>query len=200
MVSVTIYVEGGGDSKVLRSRCREGFSKLIKRMGFDERMPKVVACGGRKKAYDMFDTAMTSASNDEFPMLLVDSEDPVTLSPWEHLKLRDKWDRPFDAKDEQAQMMATCMETWIMADHEALRNYFGSHLRENALILLGGLECRSRHELLEALKSSTNDCGRNKGYEKGERSFQILAKLNTKLLEDNLLYFKRFKHTLERHT
>jgi hypothetical protein len=105
-----------------------------------------------------------------------------------------------DAKDDQAQMMATCIETWIMADHEALRNYFGSHLRENALIPLDGLESRSRHELLEALKSSTNDCGRNKGYEKGERSFQILAKLNTKLLEENLLYFKRFKDTLKRHT
>ena len=197
MVSVTIFVEGGGNSKELLSRCREGFSKLIKKMEF-KRMPKIVACGGRNHAYDMFDTAMKSA-NDDFSILLVDSEDPITLGPWEHLKVRDKWDRPVGAKDDQAQMMVTCMETWIMADHEALRNAFRSCLREGNLFPLNGLEKRSRQELLEALKSSTNDCGKNRGYDKGKRSFQILAILNPKLLEENLPYFKRFRKTLERH-
>ncbi len=44
---VKVYVEGGGDSKELRTRCREGFSKLVERAGFKDRMPKFVACGGR---------------------------------------------------------------------------------------------------------------------------------------------------------
>ena len=199
MVSVKIIVEGGGDSKELQSRCREGFSKLIEKMGFNGRMPRIVAGGGRNHAYDMFDTAMTSANNDVFPILLVDSEDPVTSGPWEHLKARDKWDRPVGAKDDQAQMMATCMETWIMADHEALREVFGSCLREGTLFPLNDLENRLRKELHETLVSATNDCGKNKGYEKGARSFQILAMLNPKLLEENLPYFKRFRETLDRH-
>jgi hypothetical protein len=200
MVSVTIYVEGGGESKNLRMRCREGFNKLIKKMGFDKRMPKIVACGGRKRAYDMFDTAMTSANNDEFPILLVDSEDPIiTSGPWNHLKIRDKWDRPVGAKDDQAQMMVTCMETWIMADHEALHKAFRSCLREGTLFPLNGLEQRSRQELLDALKSSTNDCGKNRGYYKGERSFQILAELNPILLYKNLPYFHRFCKTLDEY-
>jgi hypothetical protein len=200
MVSVTIYVEGGGDCDELKTRCRKGFSKLIKKMGFDKRMPRIVACGGRDKAYEKFNTAITSASNDEFPILLVDSEDPITSGPWEHLKARDcRWDRPVGAKDDQAQMMATCMETWIMADHEALREVFGSCLREGTLFPLNDLENRLRKELYETLVSATNDCGKNKGYEKGARSFQILEILNPKLLEDNLPYFKRFRETLDQH-
>ena len=61
MVSVKIYVEGGGDSKELRTRCREGYSKLIKKLGFVGRMPKIVACGGRNKAYEDFKNSVTSA-------------------------------------------------------------------------------------------------------------------------------------------
>ena len=81
MVRVTIYVEGGGEKKILRRLCCEGFNKLIKKLGFDGCMPKIVACGGRDKAYDMFNISMTSAGNDEFPILLVDSEDPITSWP-----------------------------------------------------------------------------------------------------------------------
>lgn len=198
MVSVTIYVEGGGESRELKTRCREGFSKLIKKLGFGRRNPKIVACGGRGKAYDMFKNSITSATNDEFPILLVDSEDPVTSDPWDHLRVRDNWDLPVGAEDDQAQMMATCMETWIMADHATLRDFFGACLRENALIQVNDLENRSRQELLDALISATNNCGRNRGYDKGSNSFTILAKLNPRLLEENLPYFIRFKEMLGR--
>ncbi len=54
MVSVKIYVEGGGDSKEQQSRCREGFSKLIEKAGFQGRMPSIVACGGRDSVFDNF--------------------------------------------------------------------------------------------------------------------------------------------------
>jgi hypothetical protein len=199
MVSVRIYIEGGGDSKDLQSRCREGFRKLIERTGFEGRMPSTVACGGRNNAYDMFKIALRSADVNEFPMLLVDSEEPVTTAPWDHLKSRDGWDRPAGAEDDQAQMMVTCMETWIMADRGSLRKVFGAHLRESALFPVEGLERRSRQDLLAALKNATEECGRGKGYDKGRRSFQILAELDPETLKENLSYFCRFSETLERY-
>jgi hypothetical protein len=198
MVNVTIFVEGGGDSKELRTRCREGFSKLIKNMGFAGHMPRIVACGGRDNTYEMFKTAVASVGHDEYPILLVDSEDLISSDrPWEHLSLRDSWDRPAGAGDDQAQMMATCMETWIMADHGALQKVFGSCLRGGSLFPANNLEERSRQELLAALKSATDNCGKNKGYDKGKRSFQLLAELNPRSLE-NLSYFSRFKEALIR--
>ncbi len=198
-MSVRIYIEGGGDSKDLQSRCREGFRKLIEKTGFEGRMPSTVACGGRNNAYDMFKIALRSADVNEFPMLLVDSEEPVTMAPWDHLKSRDGWDRPAGAEDDQAQMMVTCMETWIMADRGALRKVFGVHLRESALFPVEGLERRSRQDLLAALKNATEDCGRGKGYDKGRRSFQILSELDPEMLKENLSYFRRFSETLDRY-
>ena len=168
-------------------------------MGFAGHMPRIVACGGRGNTYEMFKTAVESVGNDEYTILLVDSEDLISSDrSWEHLSIRDGWDRPAGAGDDQAQMMATCMETWIMADHRALQKVFGSCLRGGSLFPANNLEERSRQELLEALKSATANCGKNKGYDKGKRSFQLLAELNPRSLE-NLSYFCRFKETLNRH-
>jgi NADPH-dependent glutamate synthase beta subunit-like oxidoreductase len=83
MVEVKLYVEGGGDSAQLHSRCREGFCKFLERAGFKGHMPRIVACGGRQTAYDCFKTA---CENNVTALLLIDSEDFVTTSsPWEHL-------------------------------------------------------------------------------------------------------------------
>ena len=43
--SSVIYLEGGGESKELHSRCREGFRKLLEKNGFKGNMPRLVACG-----------------------------------------------------------------------------------------------------------------------------------------------------------
>jgi hypothetical protein len=108
MVGVKIYVEGGGDSKELHVRCRKGFRKLLERAGFQSRMPRIVACGGRGAAFDAFKTAMDTGVN--YPLLLVDSEDPVpeTAQPddpdhpmaWEHLQARDGWERPAEVEND----------------------------------------------------------------------------------------------------
>jgi hypothetical protein len=184
MVRVCIYVEGGGDSKEQHTRCREGFRKLIEKAGFTNRMPAIIACGGRQRAFDMFKTAVRAAPPNQYSMLLVDSEDPVDpqIDPsdnpevaWYHLELRDDWSRPHGAEDDQAQLMATCMETWIISDRDALRKCFGTCLQESALSPLPNLEQKSRHDVQQALENATRRCGRGRAYSKGKRSFQILA-------------------------
>ena len=69
-------------------RCREGFSKLLTKAGFAGRLPRIAVCGGRGNAYNQFKTAATALHLDADPILLVDSEDPVTAaSPWQHLRI-----------------------------------------------------------------------------------------------------------------
>lgn len=49
-----LYVEGGGDKNpILASECRRAFSKLFEKAGVVHK-PRVIACGGRKSAYDQF--------------------------------------------------------------------------------------------------------------------------------------------------
>lgn len=201
---IKLYVEGGGDSKELHVRCREGYRKLIEKAGFQGRTPRIVACGGRNATYDSFTTAV--AGQEDYPLLLVDSEDPAAPAEdpnsdlaWQHLRRRDGWDHPVGAVNDQAQLMATCMETWSMADRAAMRNVFGAALQENALLTELDLEQRDRHVVQDTLERATRNCGRDKAYQKGRRSFQALAALSPATLTQYLPYFRRFIATLKRH-
>ena len=152
------------------------------------------------KPYDSFKTAVATGDQAPYPMLLVDSEDPMqdedttpdSAAVWVHLQSRDNWDRPAGVKNDQAQLMVTCMETWIMADREALHIVFGASLRTNALLPQNGLEVRTRQDVHNALENATRDCGRDRAYRKGTRSFQVLAQLNPETLNQHLPYFRRF--------
>ncbi len=202
-MKVKIYVEGGGDSKEQHARCREGFRKLIDKAGFKERSPAIVACGGRSSAFDKFKTAVASDVG-AYAILLVDSEDPVKSADdkpdsWSHLQSRDGWERPANVMDDQAQLMATCMETWIMADRAALKNFFGQKLQTNALFPEKELESRTRHEVQEKLEHATRDCGKDRGYAKGNRSFKMLAELKPETLKKHLPHFRRFIETLDKY-
>jgi hypothetical protein len=198
-VNVKIYIEGGGDSKLQHVQCREGFRKLFENAGFTGRMPRTIAGGGRGSTFDAFKTAIAVRSQDTMPMLLVDSEDPVTVpTAWEHLQARDKWERPADVTDDQAQLMVTCMETWIMADRAALNRVFGSSLQTSALLPETNLEARPRDAVQDALEHATRGCGRDKAYSKGRRSFQVLAFLDPAALKQRLPYFRRLLETLDR--
>jgi hypothetical protein len=100
MVEYKLYVEGGGDSKLLRTECRTGFSTFLEKAGLGGAMPRIVACGSRGEAYNKFCTAVGQGQK---AFLLVDSESPVdvehaagepeTWKPWEHLRRRtgDGW-------------------------------------------------------------------------------------------------------------
>lgn len=192
----TIYIEGGGDSKQLRSLCRKGFRKLLENCGFTGYMPKLVACGGRRSVFDDFQTAHTNKSNSDYVAMLIDSEDPLAdLDAWDHLKSRDEWDKPLGSENDQVLFMTTCMETWIVADRDALTKHYGSELQISALPPLVDLESRSRHDIQNDLFHATRDC--SNAYKKGKRSFDVLEKLSPDTLELHLLSFVRVKKILE---
>lgn len=188
-----LYVEGGGDSKELHARCREGFRKLLESCGFTGRMPRIVACGGRDAAFEDFRTAQAKRQSPDFLALLIDSELPLANldSTWQHLSENEGWLRPASALDEQVLFMTTCMETWIVADRSALISHYGSGLRIVALPSLHELETRERETVLHGLEQATRDC--SNAYQKGKRSFEVLAKLNPDTLEQHLPSFSRMR-------
>lgn len=190
-----IYIEGGGDSKELHVRCRQGFRQLLERCGFSGRMPRLVACGGRSAAYSDFKTAYES-NKAEYVAMLIDSEEPVSNpeETWDHLRNCDRWERPDGADDEQVLFMTTCMESWIAADHDTLGQHYGNNLQKSALPSLISLEQSNRQNIQERLKHATRNC--SNAYQKGKRSFEILGKLKPETIESHLPAFQRTKRIL----
>ncbi len=194
-MSAYIYIEGGGDSKDLHVRCRQGFRLLLEQCGFSGRMPRLVACGGRSAVFSDFKTAHEN-NRAEYVAMLIDSEEPV-VDPemtWVHLKNRDNWEKPIGAGDEQVLFMITCMETWIIADRETLRRHYGSSLQESALPSSYDLEQCNRKDVQQGLEQATRNCSNY--YKKGKRSFEILAILDPEKL-DILKAFQRAKRILD---
>lgn len=195
LVNVKIFIEGGGDSKELRARCREGFRKLLESCEFQGKMPRLSACGGRGQAFKDFETALANRGPEDSVLLWIDSEEPMKdiEKVWEHLSGHDKWKRPAAAKDEQVLLMVTCMESWIATDHETLKSHFGQNFQVFALPDLDNMESRNPKAVLDALHKATK--GR---YKKGKRSFEILGKLNPDVLRQHLPSFVRCEGILKR--
>ncbi len=174
-----VYVEGGGDGKSLRPRCREGFSSFFAKANLAGRMPRVIACGGRESAFDKFCTALGSRKAEEFIVLLVDSEAPVAdgSGPWLHLRTRDGWEQPDGAADENAHLMVQCMEAWFLADKDRLAAFFGQDFNRDALPGRPEIEDVAKRDVLEGLKRATRQCKKGE-YGKGRHSFDILERID----------------------
>lgn len=179
-MSVAIYVEGGGDSKQLRSDCRRGFGKFFEKAGLKGRMPKVRACGSRDKAFDQFSTAFDQSPSDgDTTLLLVDSEGPVApgAKPWSYLEKRDKWQPPPGVGDDNVHLMVQFMESWFLADKECLAEHFGNGFKRASLPVKPNIEEVPKSDVMSGLKRATKRC-KSGPYSKGDHSFRILAEIN----------------------
>jgi len=183
MVTIKIYIEGGGEGKDLDKRFRQSWTEFFKKAGLP-RMPRPVRGKGRTNTHDLFATAIRAKEKDVLPLLLLDSEDPVKEghTVWQHLKVRDDMDRPAGALDNQAYLMIQVMETWFLADRESLQAFFGSKFKTNKIPQWLNLEDIDKVRIIEALDSATQDC--NKKYAKGKTSFEVLAATNPGKVEN----------------
>lgn len=204
---VKLYVEGGGDTAALKSACREGFAKFIEKAGLKGRMPRIVACGSRRDAYESFCTALALGDT---AMLLVDSEAPVaelhqtgpfeTWLPWDHLAQRpgDQWPKPANAADNACHLMTQCMESWLLADGATLKTYFGQGFKENQLPAASSslVEPVAKQQVYQALANATRDCKTKTSYSKGQHSFKLLGLIDPAAVTAAAPWAKRFTQAL----
>lgn len=192
MVNTKIYIEGGGEGKYLEICFQKAWTKFFKAAGLEGRMPRPVRGKGRKNAYDLFCTALAHARKGETPLLLVDSE--ATVQPdhsvWQHLKVRDNWDKPPKADDRHAYLMAQTMETWLLADPEALQIYFGNDFKPDKIPAWLELEKVAKADVFAALVRAAVAC-KEKSYAKGKISFEILSAVSPQKVAEKCPQAKR---------
>jgi hypothetical protein len=182
---VFVYAEGGGkgnDSSASQAEFRQAFAAFFsKTLLGTTRRPRVVTCGGRDQAFAMFTTAIAQGKN---ALLLVDSEDNVAPAhepppagnwqPWAHLSLRDGWQKPARANDDDCHLMAPCMESWFLADWTAVGGFFGQGFTA-APLPTGPIEAVAKQDVYTALKQASKDCKTKAVYGKGAHSFKLLS-------------------------
>ena len=189
-MNVRLYVEGGGNSKTLKAACRRGFRKFIEEAGLAGSMPRIVACGNRQNAYESFKTGHEKGGSKA--MLLVDAEGPISaVGPWQHLKDRDSWSRPDNATDDQCHLMVQIMESWFLADADALNSFYGQGFRRQSLPANPNVEDVLKRDVLDGFSQATAGTGKG-SYHKGSHSFEILAKLDPVKVRKASAYADRF--------
>ena len=189
MVSVKLYVEGGGNAKSLKVACRRGFRTFIEKAGLTGNMPAVVACGSRGDAYNDFKIAQPAGQP---AMLLVDAEGPVAAQdPWQHLKASDNWDRPAGVTDDQCHLMVQVMESWFLADVPALQEFYGQAFRAQQLPANPEIEKVPKQDVLDGMARASSITTRG-SYQKARDGFSILQAIDPNKVRQASAYADRF--------
>ncbi len=169
-----MYVEGGGSRRQNR-QCRKAFRAFMDKAGVVSAKIEVEARGARGEAYKAF---RDDSDRDIRRVLLVDAEGPVSAkTAWGHLQQRDGWNRPRGVSDSQCHLMVQMMESWFLADVDALEGYFGRGFRSGALPGNPDVEKVAKGDVVDGIDRAARNT-RKKGYRKGWDSFEILGRLD----------------------
>ena len=203
MISLTIYMEGGGDSNGQLAQLRTGMDRFLTPIKdrFREKhwRWKLIPCGGRRSAYDKFSNAMKNQKPGEKIILLVDAEAPITESTRTlHLEKRpgDGWDLSGVSED-HIHLMAQSMEAWIVADPEALSEYYGQNFLVNKLPVRQNLEEEPKVDCAAKLADATRNTQKGE-YKKIKHAAELLGKISSAKVRERCPHAETLFSTLNK--
>ncbi len=209
MKSITIYVEGGGATNRQQTELRQGFDALfhVQRARAIEQSVrlKLVCAGSRDEAFRGFKNAI-SKRREDITALLVDSEGEVPLVGRtadldarirvQHIRKRDKnWDMRGVLAD-RIHLMVQSMEAWIVADADALEEYYGKEFRRNALSRRANLEEEPKAGLVNMLDKACKETTKGE-YHKINHASAILKIIDPSKVALRCPRFKLFTDWLD---
>ena len=201
MRGVAIYMEGGGDRADGKNALRQGMDKLLEPVKAVARSNALAletrAVWWSRCCIRAFRNAI-SAHSDAIVALLVDSEGPVSAdtAPRAHLAQRDGWQLAA-AQEDTVHLMVQVMETWIVADGNALRAYYGQGFNVNAMPRHRSLEDVPKGDVEEALRRATAST-RKGTYHKIRHASEILARVDPDVVGQRCPHFERMCSWLAR--
>lgn len=202
MTGIVIYIEGGGDSTNGKSQLRQGFDALLGRQKQAARAKRLrwdlVLCGGRNATFDAFQHRAQRAT-DEIVGLLVDAEDPVAAATpagrAAHLAARDGWNTRW-VTAEHVHLMTQCMESWLVADADALERFYGQRFNRNALPRRQDLDQELKQTVYQALESASRQTSKG-AYGKIKHASQLLACVRPHTIAARCTSFRHFTEWLD---
>ena len=169
MVEVYVYYEG--DKKL-----QPGLRKFLDEFYRQGAKIRLVAGGG--DCVGDFITGMKS-NNNAVNILLKDSEERNIQEALREVKSHDHWDTKLGSQvgDEQLHFMVQVMESWFLADRQALRSYYGQDFLESRLPSNSNVEEISKDDVLNGLEEATRDTKKGK-YHKTRHAPDLLERMD----------------------
>lgn len=192
---IWIYIEGAGRGPGA-TYLREGFRRffdslylLAQRSGIKFHPP--VMCGSGVEAYKDFQTGVR-ANKQAINILLVDAERPVqdNAGPWDHLKCDS-----LGLDDSHCHLMAQTMEAWLIADKDALADFYQKGFNRNALPLNPRVEEILKNDLFDGLRNATAKTQKGR-YHKTQHAPEILKRLDVAKVRQAAPHCERLFKTL----
>jgi hypothetical protein len=176
---IRIYIEGGGDP-FSKARMREAFSKFFAAPRDAARQRRanwaLILCGSRDDTFKAFQQGVKNYPDADV-FLLVDAEQPVAGSPRDHLAAREPWDLS-SATDEQCHLMAQVMESWFLADPDALERFYGQGFAAGQIPKRKNVEEVPKDEVMASLDNASRRTQKGR-YHKIQHGPQILESLDS---------------------
>jgi hypothetical protein len=94
--------------------------------------------------------------------------------------------------------MVVCMESWFLADKNALSVFFGQGFNERVLPQNKSIEAVSKDDLYKGMEQATRHCKTKDRYGKGKHSFEILSRIDPNKVRAVSPWAKRFLEILQR--
>lgn len=192
MRKVSLYIEGGGSSRNTMRPLRTGFSKFLRNAGIDSRKIQIKVCGDRDETHKRFVRACEDGGAD-YKMLLVDSEGPVNSTPKQHLRNRDGW--KVNESEDQYHLMVQAMEAWLIADREAVKQYYGQGFQESAIPAAQDVEQIDKDLPKSSLDKAAKKTNKE-GYQEIRDGARLLAKINPEEVRKKARHCERLFLTL----
>lgn len=190
-------MEGGGKGvrRVLLRKGMDAFLRSAKAAAQSKSLKwQIVACGARNEAYRRFSEA-ASRRTEDLVFLLVDSEDELSTSPRLHLVARDGWERLGVVSEDRIHLMVRTMETWLIADVEALSSYYGRRFNGSPLPRHKDLERVPKRTINASLTRATRKTQKGE-YHKIRHASDLLALVDPDKVKKRCRHSRRLFETL----
>jgi hypothetical protein len=191
VAKIKIYMEGGGDGKDNKAMLRIGMTKFLEKATASSGRFQVTCCGPRHEALNKFRNALQTNDDVNYIFLLVDSEALVGKSPKEHLKKRDPSWQMDDIDESQIHLMAQVMESWLIADIDALEKYYERNFNRNAIPKNNNVEEINKLEIYKYLEAATKYTTKGK-YQKIVHAKAILEFVDPTIVRGKAYHCDRF--------
>lgn len=197
MREIWLHVEGGGNS-TQKERLRQGFGAFLGTLQDRARARgvriRLTFWGPRSETYVAFARSLRQ-NPATLHLLLVDSEGPVSSAPRHHLAASDTWDLA-GISDDQCHLMVEVMESWLIADPEALAAFYGQGFAVNALPRTRDVEQIAKATVMSSLARATRD-SQKREYHKTRHAPLILERLDAGKVRGRAQHCDRLFATIE---